>query len=95
MDRDRNAKYKDEGMFLISCAGKLFWENEKGFRAYFKRLADEKQTVIDQNQRMEKNEVRLTSWTKRLTLATLTAAILIVSWEMLKFFYYEGHSICR
>jgi len=39
VDGDRNANYWDNGRFLISCAGKLFWENEKGFREYFKKLA--------------------------------------------------------
>jgi len=37
-----------------------------------------------QKQRMEKNEVRLVSWTKRLTWATVIAAGIIVSWEVIK-----------
>lgn len=89
VDRNRNADYKDEGMFLISCAGKLFWENEGGFRKYFKRLADEKQANIEQVGRMEENEQRLSLWTVRLTWATVLAATLIVGWEMLKTFWID------
>lgn len=85
---NRNADYKDEGMFLISCAGKLFWENEKGFKIYFTKLATQKA-------RKEANEIRLTKWTKRLTLATYVAVALIVGWELAKFYYYEGHSFLR
>ena len=83
---DRNAKYFDDGIFLISCAGKLFWENEKGFRVYFKKLAAA-------NEGRERNEARLTTWTKRLTVATYVAASLIVGWEIIKTFWIE-HS-CR
>lgn len=89
VNKNRNAPYDDEGRFLISCAGKLFWENEKGFRIYFKRLADEKQANADQTQRMERNEERLALWTVRLTWATFLAATLIVGWEMLKTFWID------
>ena len=34
---NRDAPYDDNGRFLISCAGKLFWENERGFKDYFQK----------------------------------------------------------
>lgn len=84
----RDSNYDDLGRFLISCAGKLFWENEKGFKIYFQKLATEASEKVA-------NDLRLVRWTKRLTWATLIAAALIVGWEMIKFFYYEHHSICH
>lgn len=86
VDGYRDAKYSDDGMFLISCAGKLFWENEKGFKVYFQKLATEKtQKAL--------NDQRLVNWTKRLTVATYVAVGLIVLWEALKTFWIEPYKI--
>ena len=40
----------------------------------------------DRNQRMERNEVRLTNWTKNLFYGTIAAALILVTWEMIKTF---------
>lgn len=80
---DRNAEYHDEDMFLLSCEGKLFWENEKGFRFYFAKLATEKAA-------REANELRLALWTKRLTVATYLVATVIVGWDVAKFGIERG-----
>jgi len=80
---DRNANYKDDGIFLMSAAGKLFWENERGYKAYFQKLATEKAEKVA-------NDLRLVRWTKRLTVATILAATLIVAWEAYKTFCLEG-----
>lgn len=87
VNRDRNADYWDKGRFLISCAGKLFWENEKGFKVYFKKVATE-------NGEKALNELRMIRWTKRLTVATYVAVALIVGWEIWKFWYERNHPVC-
>lgn len=58
---DRTAKYSDNGMFLLNCAGKMFWEDKGGFRKQAKR---------------ETNEATLQSWqTWAIAIGTVAAGI--------------------
>ena len=90
---NRNAEYFDHAHFLISFDGKYFYETvgsfaEKIRRENQKRLNEDLRIADEQalNQRMERNEVTLTSWTKKLNYATMAAAVLIVLWDAYKTF---------
>ena len=86
LNGDRTSNYNDNARFLVNTRGKIFKETEKTFKDFFQREA----AKISERAENEKKMIR---WTKRLTLATLIAAALIVGWEMIKTFWIE-HS-CR
>jgi hypothetical protein len=46
----------------------------------------------DRNQRTERNEERLVRWTKNLFYGTIAAAIVLVTWEMIKTFCIEHYA---
>jgi flagellar motor protein MotB len=76
---------------LITIKGSLFIEN-----GGYTQQKQDRLTILrkeeERNQRMERNEVRLTKWTRNLFYGTIAAALIIVTWEMVKTFCIEGHS---
>ena len=80
-----------EGMTIRrNFDGDLFIESG----GYTKQKVDRDKAIQDAsliNQRIEKNEERLVKWTKNLFWGTLGAAIILVSWEMVKTFCIEKH----
>ncbi len=90
LQMDRNSHLNQfEDYPLITIEGHYFIKKQNGY-------TQEKQDKItllaaaeDRNQRMERNEVRLTRWTKRLFYGTIVAALILVTWEIVKTFCLE------
>jgi hypothetical protein len=74
--------------YVISFEGILFKENG-GYIEKNRRDAIAVQATGDQNQRMERNEVLLVTWTRRLAIATLIAAGFLIIWDALKVFCFH------
>lgn len=97
MYRDGNVvnNYWRDHNFLITFDGKYFWETVKGYKEKIRIENAKIQAISDQNQRMEKNEELLVSWTKNLadrtksltnwTRAVAVGAIGLVVWEIIAF----------
>lgn len=75
----------------ITFNGRLFWE-DGGYEGEYIRNENKESTIHDYNLRMETYTKRLSTWTERLTYGTVVAALILVSWEMIKTFLIEN---CR
>jgi|SRR5579871_5461150 len=85
-ENNDDVNYHDGCNFLINFNGKYFKETTGSFTNKIKEENDLKEVIHTQNS----YPAILNTWTRRLTYATILAAVLIVGWDILKTFWVEN-----
>ena len=88
---------KYENATLITIEGLYFITKEGGYEKQKTEKLRVKTIEDSRNQKMERNDERLVSWTKWLTYGTIAAAAAalgLLLWDFIKYFL-EHHSSCN